>query len=527
MVVRDSGLNKKEVTSMDGKQKSCHPLCLIIMDGLAYGSCVQNENGNAIAHAKTPRLDEFFAKWPHSFLKASGKAVGLPEGQMGNSEVGHLNIGAGRTVYQALSRIDNAIETGAFFENQVIIDAMTKAIERNRTVHLMGLVSDGGVHSTLGHLYALITLAKKLGARDVAIHCFMDGRDTQPMSGLEYVRQLQRFCAEEKSGHIQTIVGRYYAMDRDNRFERVQVAYDALTELKGERSDDAISAIQASYDRGITDEFIEPIICGDHKIEDDDTVIFFNFRPDRARELTRSFVDADFAGFERNTWPRVTFVCLTEYDATIDAPVAFPHEDLTNVLADVLEHNGLKQLHIAETEKYAHVTFFFNGGIEVPKKHENRVLIPSPKVATYDLQPEMSAPEVGDALVEAIRTQAADVYIVNFANGDMVGHTGSFDAAVSAVEAVDRQVGRVVDAIVEQGGAALITADHGNAECMLDDDGCTPFTAHTCNDVPFIVINTGAANVLEGALSDIAPTMLSLLKICAPEEWTGQNLVVY
>lgn len=525
--MHNSNRNNANTELMDDKREACHPLCLIIMDGLAYGTPTINHEGNAIEHANTPHLDELFEAWPHSFLKASGKAVGLPEGQMGNSEVGHLNIGAGRTVYQALSRIDNAIESGALLENPVLVETMQKTIEARKTIHLMGLVSDGGVHSTLNHLFALISMANRLGAHDVAIHCFMDGRDTPPESGVGYIEELLAFCNKEGLGEIQTVVGRYYAMDRDNRFERVQIAYDALAELKGEKSDNVLDSIKASYARGVTDEFIEPIICGDKRIADNDAVIFFNFRPDRARELTRSFVDSDFNGFERNTWPHTRFVCLTEYDATIDAPVAFPHEDLTDVLADVLEANGKSQMHIAETEKYAHVTFFFNGGVEVAKEHESRVLIPSPKVATYDLKPEMSAPEVGDALVKAIKGNEADVYIVNFANGDMVGHTGSFEAAVSAVEAVDAQVGRVVEAIAEQGGAALITADHGNAECMFDKDGETPFTAHTCNDVPFIVINTGAKEVNEGALCDIAPTMLRLMKICPPEEWTGQNLVVY
>lgn len=497
------------------------------MDGLAYGTPTENHEGNAIERAHTPHLDYLFKTWPHSFLKASGKAVGLPENQMGNSEVGHLNIGAGRTVYQALSRIDNAIETGAFYENSVLVETMQQAIDSNKTIHLMGLVSDGGVHSTLAHLFALITMAKKLGSNDVAIHCFMDGRDTPPESGAGYIEQLLSFCKDEELGNVQTIIGRYYAMDRDNRFERVQVAYDVLTNLVGEISNNPLEAVCASYDSGITDEFIKPVICGVNKVEDGDAVIFFNFRPDRARELTRAFVDPDFSGFERRVWPDVHFVCLTEYDATIDTPVAFPHEDLTNVLADVLESKGLRQLHIAETEKYAHVTFFFNGGIEVPKEHENRILIPSPKVATYDLKPEMSAPEVGNALVEEIKKQAADVFIVNFANGDMVGHTGSLDAAVSAVEAVDIQVGRVVDAVVQQGGAVLITADHGNAECMYSENEKAPFTAHTCNDVPLIAVNTGARSLKNGALCDIAPTMLKLLKICPPEEWTGQNLVVY
>lgn len=515
-------------TSVDVKQgASRQPLCLIIMDGLAYGASGCSPEGNAVERAHTPHLDELTRTWPHSFLKASGKAVGLPDGQMGNSEVGHLNIGAGRVVYQELSRIDNAIETGLLFDNPVLKSAFTQAAQDHKTVHLMGLLSDGGVHSSNEHLYALIKMAQTCGVETIALHCFMDGRDTAPTSGKRYLEELLAKCGAMKAGVIQTVVGRYYAMDRDNRFERVQRAYDALTLGKGEKTADVLSAVQASYDRGTTDEFIEPIICGEHVVKDDDAVVFFNFRPDRAREISRAFVDEDFAGFVRTAHPRTHYVCLTEYDPTLKADVAFPKEDLTNVLADVLEREGLKQLHIAETEKYAHVTFFFNGGIETPKKDETRTLIASPKVATYDLQPEMSAPEVGDALVKAIKSHDADVYIVNFANGDMVGHTGSFDAAVAAVESVDEQVGRVVDAIVSEGGCALITADHGNAEQMLGEDGCTPFTAHTCNEVPFIAVNTRARSVKNGALCDIAPTVLSLLEIVVPDEWTGQNLVVY
>ena len=509
------------------KETSCHPLCLIIMDGLAYGTDVANVKGSAVAQAKTPVLDELYSRWPHSFLEASGKAVGLPAGQMGNSEVGHLNMGAGRVVFQELTRIDNAIETGEFFQNAVLIKAIKKAVEGNRTVHLMGLLSDGGVHSSNQHLYALIKMARDLGALRIALHCFLDGRDTPPKSGVGYLKQLESHCEELDAGHIQTVVGRYYAMDRDNRYERVQRAYDALTLGSGTHASHPVTALEESYQQGITDEFVEPIICGDQLVTDEDTVIFFNFRPDRAREISRAFVDEDFKGFVRARHPQTMFVCLTEYDPTLKAEVAFPKEDLTNVLADVLERSGLRQLHIAETEKYAHVTFFFNGGVEEPKKNEERTLIPSPKVATYDLQPEMSAPAVGDALVKAIENDEADVYIVNFANGDMVGHTGSFDAAVRAVEEVDKQVGRVVDALEAKDGCALITADHGNAEQMLETDCSSPFTAHTCNKVPLIVVNSCALEVKDGALSDIAPTILGLMKICAPDEWTGHNLVVY
>lgn len=515
------------IVSADGSPCGAHPLCLIIMDGLAYGVSTSQEQGNAVAQANTPCLDNLVTAWPHSLLEASGNAVGLPEGQMGNSEVGHLNIGAGRIVYQELTRIDKAIETGELFENDVLKKSIFRATEQGKTVHLMGLLSDGGVHSSNKHLYALVKMAHELGAQNIAVHCFLDGRDTPPESGVGYIEELEDYLEGFEGAVIQTVIGRYYAMDRDNRFERVKKAYDALTLKEGKTSLDATTAVKESYLSGVTDEFVEPIICGDHAISEDDTVIFFNFRPDRAREITRCFTDKQFDKFKRAISPTVDFVCLTEYDPTISARVAFPKEDLAHVLADVIDEHNLKQFHIAETEKYAHVTFFFNGGAEAPKTYEERSLIASPKVATYDMQPEMSAQSVGDKLVEAISNNAADVYIVNFANGDMVGHTGSFEAAVKAVETVDEQVGRVVDAMVKAGGAILITADHGNAECMIDKDGVTPFTAHTCNKVPFIVVNTIAKSVKDGALCDIAPTMLNLMKITAPHEWTGHNLVVY
>lgn len=514
-------------TSADVTENSCRPVCLIIMDGLAYGTQGCSHEGNAVEVASTPHLDDLFAKWPHSFLEASGLAVGLPEGQMGNSEVGHLNIGAGRIVYQELSRIDRAIESGEIRSNSVIMGLFEELAKSGKTLHLMGLLSDGGVHSSNKHLYALIALAQETGVSNIALHLFMDGRDTPPTSGKGYVEELIKECKTLGAGEIQTIVGRYYAMDRDKRFDRVQKAYDALTLGTGKSADDPLRAVQESYDGGVTDEFVEPIVFGDNLVKEDDGVIFFNFRPDRARELTRAFTDDAFDGFERTTYPKTHFVCLTEYDPTIKADVAFPKETLTNVLADVLEEAGLKQLHIAETEKYAHVTFFFNGGVEEPKEHETRILIPSPKVATYDFMPEMSAPKVGDALVDAIKSHAADVYICNFANGDMVGHTGSFKATVKAVTTVDAQVGRVVEAMNEVDGVTLITADHGNAEQMCATDGETPFTAHTCNRVPFIAINSGGSVIDDGALCDIAPTMLALLKIVPPEEWTGKNLVVY
>jgi len=503
------------------------PVCLIIMDGLAYGVETTCESGNAVAKAHTPALDALFEAWPHSQLEASGPAVGLPKGQMGNSEVGHLNIGAGRVVYQELTRIDKAIEDGSFFKNEVLVGTIKAAVSEGKTVHFMGLLSDGGVHSSTTHLFALLELAKSLGASDVAIHCFMDGRDTAPQSGKEYLRELGHRIEEIGLGEIATVIGRYYAMDRDKRFDRVERAYNALVLGEGVYGTGALSAIEESYKDGIYDEFVEPTVLTENPIADGDTVIFFNFRPDRAREITRAFVDSDFDGFVREKTVKTTFVCLTQYDPTIPALVAYPKEELSDILADVLSAHGLRQLHIAETEKYAHVTFFFNGGVEPPKDGEERILVASPKVATYDMQPEMSAAEVGDDLVEAIGAHEADFYVVNFANGDMVGHTGDFNAAVAAIETVDAQVGHVVEAMRRVGGVSLITADHGNCEQMLYEDGTSRYTAHTCNPVPLIVVGTHATSVKNGVLSDIAPTILFLLEIPVPSAWTGKNLVVY
>lgn len=502
------------------------------MDGLAYGAQTENPAGDAVALAHTPRLDELWAAWPHSTLAAAGPAVGLPEGQMGNSEVGHLNMGAGRVVYQELTRIDLAIRDRSLFSNEVLTDAIDGAVSAGRTVHLMGLVSDGGVHSSIEHLFALIEMARDRGATDIAIHCFLDGRDTPPQSGAEYVAALEGRCAELGAGRVATVMGRYWAMDRDRRWERVRRAWAAIVLGEGApavaaaaSTSASVSSIRSSYERGVTDEFVEPTIVTPSAVADGDAVIFFNFRPDRAREITRALVDPTFDGFERERTVALRFVCLTEYDPTIDVPVAFPKTLLTETLADVLADRGISQLHISETEKYAHVTFFFNGGVETPKPGEQRVLVPSPKVATYDLQPEMSAPEIGNRLVEAVRSGAADFYVVNFANGDMVGHTGVLDAAIAAVEAVDVQVGRVVDAVVECGGAAFITADHGNAEQMIDHTGVC--TAHSVHPVPFIAVNTAARSVQCGKLADVAPTVLDTMGIPAPESWTGTSLVVY
>jgi 2,3-bisphosphoglycerate-independent phosphoglycerate mutase len=506
------------------------PLCLIIMDG--YG-LAEPGPGNAIAAAHTPVLDELFERWPNTRLKASGEAVGLPDGQMGNSEVGHLNIGAGRIVYQELTRITKAIEDGSFFENPVLDTAVDAAIAAGRAVHFMGLLSDGGVHSHREHLYALLRLAKARGAERVFVHCFLDGRDVPPDSGLRFVDDLERYLEEEGAGRIASVTGRYYAMDRDNRWERVEKAWRALVLGEGATSASAHDAVAASYREGVTDEFVVPTVVLEDghpagPVTDGDAVIFFNFRPDRARELTRAFVDSAFSGFERSSWPAVHFVCLTDYDPTIPAPVAFEKDLPCCVLADVLAETGLRQLHIAETEKYAHVTFFLNGGAEAPKDSEERVLVPSPRVATYDLKPEMSAPEVTRELIRAIHEDRADVHIVNYANCDMVGHTGVLAAAVAAVEAVDQGIGEVVTAVRERGGSVVITADHGNAEQMVEPDGSGPFTAHTLADVPLIVIDERVRDLAEGGiLADVAPTVLALLGVEPPEEWTGRNLLLY
>ncbi len=513
------------------------PLALIIMDG--YG-LAEPGSGNAITSAETPELDALFERYPHGRLKASGLAVGLPEGQMGNSEVGHLNIGAGRVVYQDLTRIDAAIADGSIDSNPVLDAAVDSAIASGGAVHFMGLLSDGGVHSHRDHLYALLRLAVRRGASRVFVHCFLDGRDVAPDSGAGFVADLERFMAEEGVGQVATVMGRYWAMDRDNRWDRVERAWRAMVLGEGAVSaKSATRAVRASYEQGVTDEFVAPVVATRvveegavappvATLSDGDTVIFFNFRPDRARQITRAIVDPEFAGFERPRVPEVHFVCLTEYDPLIAAPVAFPKSLPRCVLADVIAGAGLRQFHIAETEKYAHVTFFLNGGAEEPKAGEERVLVPSPKVATYDLQPEMSAPGVTDELVAAIEQDKADVYIVNYANCDMVGHTGVFDAAVAAVEAVDAGVGRVVRAIRESGGVALITADHGNAEQMFADDGSSAFTAHTPSDVPFLAVVDGVTAVVDdGILADVSPTVTALLGLPGPAEWTGRNLLVY
>ena len=499
------------------------PLVLMILDGFG----IAPKEGNAIEAARTPNLDKLFSQNPLTQIGASGLDVGLPDGQMGNSEVGHTNIGAGRIVYQELTRITKSIQDGDFFQNEAFLSAIENVKKNHSALHLMGLLSDGGVHSHNTHLYGLLELAKKNDIENVYVHCFMDGRDVPPSSGKDYVAQLIEKMKEIGVGQIATGMGRYYAMDRDNRWERVEKAYAAMVYGEGEKAACGLCAMQNSYDNGVTDEFVVPtVIDGAQPIQPNDSVIFFNFRPDRAREITRTLVDPDFTGFERrNGFFPLTYICMTPYDATMpNVDVAFKKESLDNTLGEYISKLGMKQLRIAETEKYAHVTFFFNGGVEKQYEGEDRILVHSPKVATYDLQPEMSAYEVTDKMVDAVNSGKYDVIILNFANCDMVGHTGVFDAAVKAVEAVDTCVGRVIDAVLAQGGAALITADHGNADHMFDEDG-TPFTAHTTNPVPLCVVGHPCTLREGGRLADLAPTMLQILNIPQPAEMTGKSLI--
>lgn len=502
------------------------PIALIIMDG--FGIDKPDPEKNAIVAANTPVIDKLLAECPWSQLEASGENVGLPDGQMGNSEVGHTNIGAGRIVFQDLPRITRSIRDGSFFENREYATAMDSAKENGRALHLMGLMSDGGVHSHNSHTWAFLEMAKRRGLSKVYIHCFMDGRDVPPSSGKGYIEECVEKCQEIGVGKIATISGRFYAMDRDNRWERVEKAYNAIVCGEGEYDPDPVHAMQASYDNGATDEFVVPVVCDrDGMVKPGDSVIFTNFRPDRAREITRTFVDPDFTGFERKKgfFP-VKFVCTTQYDATMpNVTVAFPPEELTNTFGEIVSNHGMTQLRIAETEKYAHVTFFFNGGTEQVYEGEDRVLIPSPKeFPTYDLIPEMSAYKVADEAVARIESGKYDVIILNFANCDMVGHTGVFQAAVKAVETVDQCVGKVTDAVQRMGGVSLITADHGNADKMVDADG-TIFTAHTTNPVPFIVRGRDV-KLKNGRLADIAPTMLDIMGIEKPAEMTGESLII-
>ena len=498
------------------------PTTLIIMDGFGLMSA---SGSNAVTLANTPVLDRLFAEYAHTTLSASGLDVGLPDGQMGNSEVGHTNIGGGRVVFQDLPRISRAIDDGSFFHNEAYNTAMDHCLNSGAALHLYGLLSDGGVHSHVDHLWALMHMAKEKGLEKVYIHAFLDGRDVSPTSGRDFVKQCVEKCAQIGVGKIATVMGRYYVMDRDKRWERVQLAYDAMVYGEGVQNSDPVNAVEKSYEAGVTDEFVEPVVCDrEGTISDGDSVIFFNYRPDRAREITRALVDPAFDGFQREFFP-TTYVCNTEYDATMpNVLVAWPRVLVHNGLGEYLSSLGLTQLRIAETEKYAHVTFFFNGGVEKQYPGEDRVLVASPKVATYDLQPEMSAIEVCDKCVERINSGAYDVIILNFANCDMVGHTGVLEAAVKAVETVDECVGRVVDATLKMGGIAMVTADHGNAEQMKQPDG-SPMTAHTTNLVPFILCGAGT-ELRPGRLADIAPTILDVMGLACPEEMDGQTLIV-
>ena len=503
-------------------------VALIILDGWGQG---KKYKYNAVANALTPTMDVLQEQYPHTLLACSGEAVGLPDGQMGNSEVGHLNIGAGRVVYQELTRISKDIRDGLFFSNQQLVQAMQYAKDNGKALHLLGLLSDGGVHSHNTHLYALLKMAKDFGLSRVYVHAFLDGRDVPPQSGADYVQALQDELDKLGVGKIATIAGRYYAMDRDKRYERNQLAYAAMVDGQGEQCTDAVACVKDSYKQEKFDEFVLPcVIDAAHteRISVGDAVIFFNFRPDRARQITRAFVDADFSGFERSAYLDPYFVCMTEYDATIKSHVAYHQQSMSNTLGEYLAKNGKKQLRIAETEKYAHVTFFFNGGVEAPNDGEERVLIPSPKVATYDLQPQMSAYQVTDKLLAILDEDRFDVIILNFANADMVGHTGVYAAGIEAMQAVDKCMGEVVCKMLGQGWDVLITADHGNLEYMLDEVSGQPYTAHTNNPVELLLVSSRyqRAKLKQGALCDLAPTMLDMLGLDKPAEMTGHSLIV-
>ena len=516
---------------MEERSMRKKPVVLMILDGYGLNDKVE---GNAVAQANTPVMDSLMKEYPFVHGNASGMAVGLPEGQMGNSEVGHMNMGAGRIVYQELTRITKEIQDGDFFKNEALLKAIDNCKKNNSALHLMGLLSDGGVHSHITHLYGLLELAKQQGLEKVYVHCFLDGRDTPPASGKSYAEQLNEEMKKIGVGKIASVMGRYYAMDRDNNYDRVQLAYDAMTEGKGLTAACGICGIQESYDREETDEFVKPtVVVEDGKavglVQDKDSVIFFNFRPDRAREITRAFCDDDFKGFDR-VRKDSTFVCFSDYDPTIpNKEVAVHKIAITNTFGEWLAAHDMKQARIAETEKYAHVTFFFNGGVEQPNEGEDRILVNSPKdVATYDLKPEMSAPQVCEKLLDAIRSEKYDVIVINFANPDMVGHTGVISAAIKAIETVDECVGKAVQAVKDVDGVLFICADHGNAEQMIDYTTGQPHTAHTTNPVPFILVNYDPAYTLKegGCLADIVPTLINVMGMEQPAEMTGKSLLI-
>ena len=508
------------------------PLALIILDGFGYSPA---REGNAVALAKMPFYDELREKYPHTLIEASGTCVGLPANIMGNSEVGHLNIGSGRVIMTDIRRIDHSIETGEFFKNEAFTNALDGAKSRGGALHLMGLLSDGLVHSSQEHLYALLRMAKERGLARAYVHCFLDGRDTPPSSAHLYVRALEDKIAEIGFGEIATLCGRYYAMDRDKRWDRTERAYRLLVRAEGERAADAVAAVRRSYERGVTDEFVEPVVITREggspvaTIKDGDSCIFYNFRADRARQITRALAVAGFDEFPVADRPRIDFVCFTLYDKTFDLPIAFPQLRHKNILAEVFAGFGVRNYRLAETEKYAHVTYFFNGGTEMEFPHERRLLVPSPKVATYDLMPEMSAFKVTDKILRAVEERETDVFIVNFANPDMVGHTGNLQKTIEAVQYVDTCLGWITKALRTAKGRCLITADHGNCELMIDPKTGQPHTAHTTNPVPFHLIDEdslGAKLREDGALEDVAPTILGLLGLSQPEEMTGRDLRV-
>jgi len=507
------------------------PMMLIVLDGWGVRPPAPD---NAVSCCDPSFYNYLCSHYPYTELVCSGLDVGLPKGLMGNSEVGHLNIGSGRIVYQDITRISTAIDDGSFFTNPVLLDAVRNVQRNNSALHLMGLLSDGGVHSHMEHIEALLELCRRHNLQWVYVHAFLDGRDVPPRSALLYIKELQETMRQLQVGEFATIAGRFYGMDRDKRWERIQASYDAIVLGEGHKACDAAEAVEKSYEQDISDEFVEPVVIVDEQgnprgtIQDGDSVIFFNFRADRARQITRALVDKDFAGFERRKWPQVHYVCMTQYDADINAPVAFPPQNLNNTLGEVLSKNGLKQLRIAETEKYAHVTFFFNGGVEEPNPGEDRILIPSPKVPTYDLQPAMSAVEVTDRVIQEIERDYYDVIILHYANPDMVGHTGVLEAAIEACSVVDKCLRRVVEAVLAREGCALVTADHGNCEMMVCPNTGCPLTSHTTDLVPFILVSDQHRHCQlrkEGALRDIAPTMLELLGIPIPEEMTGRSLI--
>ena len=503
---------------------------LMIMDGVGLND---ESKGNAFKLANTPNLDKLIAKYPNTYIATSGMAVGLPEGQMGNSEVGHTNIGAGRIVYQDLTRITKEINDGDFFKNEEFLKAIENVKNNNSSLHLMGLLSDGGVHSHNSHLYALLKLAKEQGIENVYIHAFLDGRDTPPTSAIEYLKELEEKIKEIGVGKIATLAGRYYAMDRDKRWDREKLAYDAMVNGIGNKFKTVQKAVENSYEAQEFDEFVKPIVITDEegneiaKIKDKDSVIFFNFRPDRAREITRTLVDTNFEDFETKKDLNLFFVCMTQYDETMpNVKVAFKPTTLVNTFGEYISDKGMTQLRIAETEKYAHVTFFFNGGNEKQYKGEDRILVPSPKVETYDMQPEMSAPEVTEKVLDAINSRKYDVIILNYANPDMVGHTGNLDAAIKAIEEIDKDVGKVVEAIRANEGVLLITADHGNSEQMVDYTTGEPQTSHTTNPVPLILVGMETAKLKSGKLADLAPTMLDIMGLEKPAEMTGESIII-